>query len=84
MLIGGRGLRRIGKRDLALERRVQQILIALNLHIADEVRIDHDNAWNIRKTRHRPLGVLERGLNVILVHRSIVLKECRLRLHRIE
>ena len=63
---------------------MQQVFIALDLDVANEVRVDHDDTWDIREARHRALSVLEGFLDMVFIRGLIGLEEVGLRLHRRE
>ena len=53
--------------DLALERRIEQILITLDLDVADQLGIHHEYARNLREWRHPAIRHLD-----ILVERRFL------------
>ena len=75
MLKRRRRFRRIGKGDLALQRRVEQILVAIDLDVADQILIDHDHARDLREVSGLAVGALQLVEEGGLLGRAVGLEE---------
>ena len=74
-MLEGRGRRlRISENDLALQRRIEQIRIAVDLDVADQIGVDHDDRRHAVKAGQVAFHVLVFVVERILVHAGIILE----------
>ena len=74
MLKGRRGSLRIGKDDLALELGVEQVGIAVDLDVADEVGVDHDDGGHAVKAGEVAFHVAVLLIEGVLIGAGVILE----------